>query len=43
MTGGARDWRNLLTGFLTAFSFHGLLGARLSGPGRRSGLTESET
>lgn len=43
MTGDARDWQNLLTGFLTALPFHGLLAASLIGPDRRSGSTESET
>ncbi len=43
MTGDARDWQSLLTGFLSALSFNGLLGASLIGPHRRCGSTESET
>jgi antitoxin StbD len=43
MTGDARDGQDFLTGFLTAWSFHGLIGASWIGQDRRRGSTESAT
>jgi antitoxin StbD len=42
MTGDARDWRNLLTGFFNVGSFYGLIGPSLIDPVLRRALTESE-